>query len=371
VSDTRIAKTAMIEKQHVERALARLPEIERLLADPAAAANRLRFRDLVREHANLRKIQEKAEAHRRLEQQAAEHRGLLASEQADPDLKALARSEIADVEQALARAEKELQLALAPPDPADVRGAILEIRAGTGGDEAALFAADLFRMYSRYADQRKWKVGLIDASASGVGGYKEIVFSVEGPDAYGHLRFESGVHRVQRVPVTEAAGRIHTSTATVAVFPEAEPEDDIEINPAELRIDVFCASGPGGQHVNKTSSAVRITHLPTGVVAQSQDERSQHRNREKAMAVLLARILDARRREEDERKGNARRTQIGSGDRSERIRTYNFPQNRLTDHRINLTLYSLNRLIEGEIGEVVHALREHAARIRMEEASSA
>jgi len=225
----------------------------------------------------------------------------------------------------------------------------------------------VFRMYSRFIEGKGWKVGIVDLSPSDIGGYKEVVFTVEGEGAYGTLKFESGGHRVQRVPATEAQGRIHTSAATVAVFPEAEAEDDIEFKPDEIRVDIFCSSGPGGQSVNTTYSAVRITHLPTGLVAQSQDERSQRRNKEKAIAVLKARLLDARRRAEEERLGKTRRSLTGSGDRSERIRTYNFPQNRLTDHRINLTIYNLDRIIEGGIGEVIAALQAHETEMRLKE----
>jgi peptide chain release factor 1 len=296
----------------------------------------------------------------------------LADENADPDLKHLAAEEVAGLEKALGPAEHELLAALLPPDPNDERNVIMEIRAGTGGDEAALFAGDLFRMYNRFCEGRGWKVAVIDASSSNVGGYKEVVFSVTGAGAYSVLKFESGCHRVQRVPVTEASGRIHTSAATVAVLPEAEEVDDIVIPPDEIRVDIFCSSGPGGQGVNTTYSAIRITHLPTGLVAQSQDERSQHRNKEKAMNVLKARLLEWRRQQEDEKSGNLRRTQIGSGDRSEKIRTYNFPQNRLTDHRINFTLYTLNRVVEGALGDLIQALHDHDRdlRIRKEMASA-
>ena len=355
----------MIDRQYIDKVTARLPEIETGLSDPAVAANQKRFRELVQEHSVLKKLKEKAEKYFRLRENIREHRELIDSDDGDSELRNLAKNEIGELENSLRTAEKELMMALLPPDPNDTRNAIMEIRAGTGGDEAALFAGDLFRMYDRYAEEKDWKIGLIDASASNIGGYKEVVFSVEGKDVYGNLRYEIGVHRVQRVPITESSGRIHTSAATVAVFPEAEPEDDIEISSEDLRVDIFCSSGPGGQSVNTTYSAVRITHLPTGLVAQSQDERSQHRNKEKAMAVLKARILDLRRREEEERRGNARRSQIGSGDRSERIRTYNFPQNRLTDHRINLTLYSLDRVMEGDLGELVAALCEHDIRLRL------
>ncbi|MDD4870528.1 MAG: peptide chain release factor 1, partial [Kiritimatiellae bacterium] len=293
-------------------------------------------------------------------------RELIASESADAELKELAKTEITDLEKALPVAERELLIALLPPDPSDSRNAIMEIRAGTGGDEAALFAGDLFRMYSHYAERNSWKIGMIDGSTSEIGGYKEVIFSVEGQDVYAALKYESGGHRVQRIPETEGSGRIHTSAATVAVFPEADPDDDIEIKPDEIRVDIFCSSGPGGQSVNTTYSAVRITHLATGVVVQSQDERSQKRNKDKAMAVLKARLLDLRRREEDEKKGNFRRSQIGTGDRSERIRTYNFPQNRLTDHRINFTLYSLDKVIDGDIGELLTTLRERDVQLRLE-----
>jgi len=241
----------------------------------------------------------------------------------------------------------------------------VEVRAGTGGEEAALFAADLFRMYSKFTESQGWKVGVIDVSTSSMGGYKEIVFSVEGQDVYGTLKYESGGHRVQRVPATEAQGRIHTSAATVAVLPEVEEDDNIDVPADELRTDIFCSSGPGGQGVNTTYSAVRVTHLPTGIVAQSQDERSQRQNKEKAMRIVLARILDMRRREEAERAAKEKRTMTGSGDRSERIRTYNFPQNRVTDHRVNLTLYNLNRVMEGDLKLLLDPLRKSDVEERM------
>jgi peptide chain release factor 1 len=255
--------------------------------------------------------------------------------------------------------ERELSAALLKPDPFDDRNAVMEIRAGTGGDEAALFAGDLFRMYSRYAESVGWKVSVMHSAATSLDGFKEIVFTVQGEGAYGVLRFESGAHRVQRVPETETQGRIHTSAATVVVFPEADETDEIDIPEKDIRIDLFCAGGAGGQHVNKTESAVRMTHLPTGLVAVCQDERSQIRNKEKCLATLKARILDFRRREEEAKIGADRLALRGSGDRSEKIRTYNFPQNRVTDHRISMTLYSLDRFIDGEIGSMLESLRSN------------
>ena len=355
----------MIDRTQIERVLTRLPELEAELSDPATAANQKRFRELVREHSSLKKIEQHAQRYLDVERDIGENRELVADTDGDPEFIELARAELAELEEQLPDAERELKLALLRPDPTDGRNAILEIRAGTGGDEAALFAGDLFRMYSRYAETRGWKIGVIDASATEMGGYKEAVFSVEGDGAYGTLRYEMGGHRVQRVPVTESAGRIHTSAATVAVFPEAEEEDDLQLPADEVRVDIFRSSGPGGQSVNTTDSAVRLIHIPTGIVVQCQDEKSQHRNKEKAMSVLKARILDMRRREEAERKGDVRRSQIGSGDRSQRVRTYNFPQNRLTDHRINLTLYSLDRIMEGVLEDLLNALREHDMELRM------
>ena len=360
----------MVDRGQIEAKLARMGEIEGLISDPAVVADRNRFRELVQEHAALKRIRDRADRFFRLVDQVAEHRELAGDEGGDAELRELAQGELAGLEAKLSDAGKELMLALIPPDPDEMRGAIMEIRAGTGGNEAALFAGDLFRMYSRFAEEQGWQTEVIDASASEVGGYKDAVFAVKGAGAYGRLRYESGGHRVQRVPVTESQGRIHTSAATVAVFPEAEPQDDIRIAPDEVRVDIFRSSGPGGQSVNTTDSAVRLTHLPTGITVQCQDEKSQHRNREKAMAVLLARILDRKRQEEADRMGSERRSLIGSGDRSQRIRTYNFPQNRLTDHRVNLTLYSLDRVMEGDLGALMDALREHDLELRLAEAAT-
>jgi peptide chain release factor 1 len=347
----------MIDPAYVQRLKHRLGEVETELSEPATASDQQRFRRLMEEHAHLRKIEERAEHFFRLKEDAQESRDLLAAEDSDDELRAMAEEECARCEAALPDAERRLMVALLPPRPEDSRNTIVEIRAGTGGDEAALFAADLFRMYTRYGETQEWKTGIIDAGASSIGGYKEIIFSVEGRNVYRNLRYESGVHRVQRIPVTETSGRIHTSAATVAVLPEAE-DIEVDIKQEELRIDIFRSSGPGGQSVNTTDSAVRITHLPSGIVVQCQDEKSQHRNREKAMRVLRARLLDHLQSEEEARRGSTRRSQVGSGDRSERIRTYNFPQNRVTDHRINLTLYSLDRVMAGELDELIGTLRD-------------
>jgi peptide chain release factor 1 len=349
----------MIDQAYINRLAARMAALESDIANPAVAANQKKFREVVKEHARLRRILDKADIYFRLKRDLDEHRHLVSDDHADPDLKKIAIDELAGLEKRAAAAEQELLAALLPPDPNDERNVIMEIRAGTGGEEAGLFAGDLFRMYSHFTESRGWKIGMIDASASSIGGFKEVVFSVEGSNVYRVLKYESGCHRVQRVPVTESSGRIHTSAATVAVLPEVEEMDEIAIPAEEVRVDIFCSSGPGGQGVNTTYSAIRITHLPTGLVAQSQDERSQHRNKEKAMNVLKARLLDWRQRQEEERAGNVRRTQIGTGDRSEKIRTYNFPQNRVTDHRIDLTLYSLNRIIEGAMDPLIEALQAH------------
>ena len=356
----------MIDPSYIENLLTRIPALEAELSDPATAANHNRFRKVMQEHARLKRIEKKARRLLSLQTRLSENREM-AADTSEPELAEMAAAELEEIESELPKVEKDLNISLLPPDPDDGRNAVMEIRAGTGGDEAALFAGDLFRMYNRYADDAGWKLSVVDASASEVGGFKEVVFTVEGAGAYGILRYESGTHRVQRVPSTESAGRIHTSAATVAVFPEVEADDDIEIPPEDIRVDVYRASGPGGQCVNTTDSAVRITHLPSGVVAQSQDQKSQHRNREKAMGVLKARVLDQKRRDEAEKQGASRRSQIGSGDRSGRVRTYNFPQNRLTDHRIGLTLYSLDRVMEGDLSEVVTPLREHDLEARMKE----
>ena len=332
----------------------RLAEVDRLLGDPTVVADPRRMQELGRERRRLEPLLAKARQVERLRADVAQDRELLAG--ADADLRELARAELAELQPALEAAEAELRELLVPPDPLDDKEAILEIRAGTGGEEAALFAADLLRMYRRFLERRGWRYEVIDFSEAAAGGVKEVVLQVHGEGAYGVLKHESGVHRVQRVPATEQQGRIHTSAATVAVLPEAE-EIDVEIRPEELKVDFFRSSGPGGQSVNTTDSAVRVTHLPTGVVVQCQDEKSQLKNKTKALRVLRARLLDRRIAEQEAARARDRRLQVGTGDRSAKIRTYNFPQGRVTDHRINLTLYRLGDVLEGDLGELTEALR--------------
>ena len=342
----------MFEK--IEELEQRYRELEALLSDPAVIANQPEFRKLSREHADLSELVEAYRRYKKVVTDIEGNRELLA----DPDMKEMAEEELSGLEEEKERLEGEIKFLLLPKDPNDSKSVILEVRAGTGGDESALFAGDLFRMYSRFAEANRWRVEIISASESERGGYKEIVASVEGEGVYAKLKYESGTHRVQRVPETEAQGRIHTSACTVAIMPEAE-DIDIDINPADLKIDVYRSSGAGGQHVNTTDSAVRITHLPTGVVVACQEERSQIKNRAKAMKVLKSRILDSMLTEQNARLAADRKQQVGSGDRSERIRTYNFPQGRLTDHRIGLTLYRLEAIMEGDMGEVADALRAY------------
>jgi len=324
--------------------VARLEELNRLLASPEATRDMERFRSLSREHAELTTVVGLFGRWREAEGDAEAAQELALGE----ELKA-ARASMESL-------EAELQKALLPRDPNDERNLFIEIRAGTGGDESALFAGDLARMYTRYAERQRWQVEIISESPSELGGYKEFVARIVGQGAYSKLKFESGGHRVQRVPETEAQGRIHTSACTVAVLPEADPVHEVALNPAELRVDTYRASGAGGQHVNKTESAIRVTHLPTGIVVECQDSRSQHKNREKALGVLAARIRDKQLREQQAKTASTRKSLIGSGDRSERIRTYNFPQGRVTDHRINLTLYKIDRIMDGELDELIGAL---------------
>jgi peptide chain release factor 1 len=344
-------KDALRDRFH--RLAMRLSELDASLADPASAADMQRFRSLSREQAEVASL---VETFRRYEQRERDRAGAQEM-RADPEFAAMAEEEITQADADIEALGIELQAALLPRDPDDDRNCFIEIRAGTGGEESALFAADLLRMYLRYAERRRWRCELLSESASDLGGYKEAVVKVEGDGAYARLKFESGGHRVQRVPETENQGRVHTSACTVAVMPEPDPHAQITINPADLRIDTFRASGAGGQHVNKTDSAIRITHLPTGLVAECQDDRSQHRNRANAMAVLAARLNERERIERQTKEAATRKSLIGSGDRSDRIRTYNFPQGRLTDHRINLTLYKLAGVMEGDLDDVVAALQ--------------
>lgn len=340
-------------RQQFERLAMRLAELDATLADPQVAGDMKRFRALTREHAEVASLVERYRRFEQRERDLAGAREMLA----DPEMAEMARDEVAAAQADITALDGELQTALLPRDPDDRRNAFVEIRAGTGGDESALFAGDLARMYLRYAERCGWRTEIMSESASELGGYKEVVIRIEGEGAYGRLRFESGGHRVQRVPATEAQGRIHTSACTVAVLPEPDEAEDVQVNPAELRIDTFRASGAGGQHVNKTDSAIRITHLPTGIVAECQDDRSQHRNKAKAMAVLVARLRDKERSERAAKEAATRKGLIGSGDRSDRIRTYNFPQGRLTDHRINLTLYRVQAIVDGDLDEVIAALQ--------------
>ena len=340
-------------RQQFERLALRLAELEATLADPRVAADMKSFRELTREHAEAASLVERFRRYEQRERDLAAAQDLLD----DADMAEMAREEAVEAQADMERLHAELQTALLPRDPDDARNAFLEIRAGTGGDESALFAGDLARMYLRYAERQGWRTELMSENASELGGYKEVVIRIEGEGVYGRLRFESGGHRVQRVPATEAQGRIHTSACTVAVLPEPDEAEEIKLNPADLRIDTFRASGAGGQHVNKTDSAIRITHLPTGLVAECQDDRSQHRNKAKAMAVLQARLRDKERSERAAKEAATRKGLIGSGDRSDRIRTYNFPQGRLTDHRINLTLYRLQAIVDGDLDEVIAALQ--------------
>jgi peptide chain release factor 1 len=344
----------------LEAVARRSEELTRLLSDPVVLADPETLRRYAKEQADLRPVVSAFYEYRKFQQELLENQELLDSEDQDSEFTALIKEEVAALTARLETLETELRTMLLPRDPNDERGVIMEIRAGTGGDEAALFAADLFRMYSRYADSQRWRVEVMNASPTETGGFKEVIAAIEGKDVYSKLKFESGTHRVQRVPATEAQGRIHTSAVTVAILPEAE-EVEVDIDPADLRIDVFRSSGPGGQSVNTTDSAVRVTYEPKDrkglrIVVTCQDEKSQHKNRAKALKVLRARLMDLIEGERQAQLSEQRRSQIGSGDRSERIRTYNFPQSRLTDHRIQLTLYKLEEIMEGRLDEVLEAL---------------
>ncbi|MGR9051125.1 MAG: peptide chain release factor 1 [Gammaproteobacteria bacterium] len=340
----------------------RFEEITALLSDPGVQANQPKFRALSQEYAQINPLVDSYKKYRQCLDNLAAAREM--TKDADPELREMAKEEVAEIEDRQAEIEHELQILLLPKDPNDNRNIFLEIRAGTGGDEAALFSGDLARMYQRYAERKGWSTEAISESHGEHGGYKEIILRVSGQDVYSQLKFESGAHRVQRVPETESQGRIHTSACTVAVMPEADEIDAIDINPADLRIDTYRSSGAGGQHINKTESAIRITHLPSGVVVECQDERSQHKNRARAMSLLQSRLLAAEQEKHQAEQAVTRKLQVGSGDRSERIRTYNYPQGRMTDHRINLTLYKLQEIMEGGLEQVIEPLiNEHQAEL--------
>ena len=342
--------------QKLDQVEERFREIEQLLADPKILANPKEMQKLARERSEISRLVEAYQVYKKVKEEIQQSQDLLL--ESDEEMRELAKAELQTLKERLAGLEEELKILLLPKDPRDEKNVFLEIRAGTGGEEAALFAASLFRMYSKFAEKKRWRVEVMSENPTGLGGFKEIIALVEGKGVYSVLKHESGVHRVQRVPVTEASGRIHTSAVTVAVLPEAD-EVEVEINPNDLRIDVYRSSGPGGQSVNTTDSAVRVTHIPTGMVVTCQDEKSQHKNKAKALKVLRARLLDKLMEEQRTEISEQRKSQVGSGDRSERVRTYNFPQNRMTDHRINLTLYRLDSVMEGDLDEMTNALTAH------------
>ena len=339
-------------------------DLNRLLSDPDVFSVHTEFLKYSREHSGLQPVVEKIKEYKRLLSDIENTEELLSL--GDSEIKELAQDELEELKKRKPELENELKLLLLPVDPRDEKSVIIEIRAGTGGEEASLFAANLFRMYTKYAESRKWKIEIISMSATGLGGTKEIIASIQGKGAYSRLKYESGVHRVQRVPATEASGRVHTSAATVAVLPEAE-EVDLKIEEKDLRVDTFCASGPGGQGVNTTYSAVRIVHVPTGLIVQCQDERSQIKNKEKAMKVLRSRLYELEMERHDKERAQQRKSQVGSGDRSERIRTYNFPQNRVSDHRTGVTLYKLEQVLEGQLDEIIDGLITHYNAERLKE----
>jgi len=335
----------------------RFDELTHQLSDPEVASNPDKYQKIAKQRSDLEELVATWRAHKEVQQQIDDNNAIVAAED-DEELRSMAREEIPELETELEALSQKLKVLLLPKDPNDEKNILLEIRAGTGGEEAALFAADLFRMYSRYAEAKKWKVEILEHSETGIGGIKELIALIAGDKVYSHLKYESGVHRVQRVPKTEASGRIHTSACTVAVLPEAE-DVDVQIDEKDLRIDVYRASGPGGQGVNTTDSAVRITHLPTGLVVACQDERSQHKNKARAMKILKSRLLDHIQQQQDAERSAERRSQVKSGDRSEKIRTYNFPQSRMTDHRIGLTKHNLDAILDGDLEDTIVALREH------------
>ena len=343
----------MIKK--LDSIVAKCAELETKIGDPDIIKDRDRYKKIMQEYSHIKETTDLYEKFKTLQNEIEDARTLI-SEESDPEMKEMAKEELHGLEKESEKMEQSLKLLLVPKDPMDGKNIIMEIRAGTGGDEAALFAADLYRMYTRFAETYKWKTEILSTNEIGIGGFKEIAFSISGKEVYGTLRYESGVHRVQRVPATESGGRVHTSAVTVAVLPEAE-ETDIQIKNEEIKIDVFRSSGPGGQSVNTTDSAVRLTHLPTGVVVTCQDEKSQIKNKAKAFRVLRARLYEAEAEKKAKERSKNRKSQVGSGDRSERIRTYNYPQNRVTDHRINLTLYKLEYIMQGDMTEIIEGLQ--------------
>lgn len=344
----------------LETLVERYEEVQALLSDPEVISDQDRFRALSKEYSELEDVTKTFNAYRQAEEDVATAEEML--KDSDPDMREMAQEEYKEAKASIENLEDELQILMLPKDPRDNNNVFLEVRAGTGGDEAAIFAGDLFRMYSRYAETQKWKVDIVSTNEGEHGGFKEVIANISGEGVYGKLKFESGAHRVQRVPETESQGRVHTSACTVAVMAEIPEAEAIEINPSDLKIDTFRASGAGGQHVNKTDSAIRITHIPTGVVVECQDERSQHKNKAKALSVLGSRLQQAEDEKRMAEEASERRNLVGSGDRSERIRTYNYPQGRVTDHRINLTLYKLNEVVEGDLGAIIDPLvLEHQA----------